>query len=122
MAAGAWPACMTLAMGTPARPMSPPPTVLSVPAWPQPPRTHTQPCTHAPPTTPACPALHGPPRPASPQVRWKVSTQTSDIFGAGTDAKVWVQLHGPTGMLNGAEVALDRWVVAGGRGAHCACG
>lgn len=41
------------------------------------------------------------------QVRWQVTTQTSDIFGAGTDAKVWVQVHGPNGMLNGAEIALD---------------
>ncbi len=41
------------------------------------------------------------------QVRWKVTTQTSNIFGAGTDAKVWVQLHGPNGMLNGAEISLD---------------
>ncbi|KAG2450199.1 hypothetical protein HYH02_000301 [Chlamydomonas schloesseri] len=41
------------------------------------------------------------------KVRWKVATQTSDIFGAGTDAKVWVRVWGPNGMLNGAEIALD---------------
>lgn len=41
------------------------------------------------------------------QARWKVATQTSDIFGAGTDAKVWVRVWGPNGMLNGAEISLD---------------
>ncbi|KAG2499991.1 hypothetical protein HYH03_002273 [Edaphochlamys debaryana] len=41
------------------------------------------------------------------KLRWKIATQTSDIFGAGTDAKVWVQVHGPLGLLNGAEIYLD---------------
>ncbi|PNH12713.1 Lipoxygenase y domain-containing protein 1 [Tetrabaena socialis] len=41
------------------------------------------------------------------KVRWKVTTHTADVFGAGTDAKAFVQLHGPGGMLNGAEIALD---------------
>ncbi|GFR41097.1 hypothetical protein Agub_g1741 [Astrephomene gubernaculifera] len=41
------------------------------------------------------------------KIRWKVTTQTSDVFGAGTDANVWVQVYGPNGMLNGAEIALD---------------
>ncbi|KXZ56858.1 hypothetical protein GPECTOR_1g774 [Gonium pectorale] len=41
------------------------------------------------------------------KVRWKVSTQTGSMFGAGTDAKVWVQVYGPNGLLNGAEISLD---------------
>lgn len=41
------------------------------------------------------------------QVRWKVRTHTSDIMGAGTNAQVWVQLHGPTGLLSGSRIELD---------------
>ncbi|GLC44364.1 hypothetical protein PLESTF_000049800 [Pleodorina starrii] len=41
------------------------------------------------------------------KVRWKISTQTSDLPFAGTDARVYVQVYGPNGLLNGAETSLD---------------
>lgn len=34
-------------------------------------------------------------------------TQTGNMFGAGTDAPVFIQVWGPNGMLGGAEIYLD---------------
>ncbi|KAG1672531.1 hypothetical protein FOA52_002840, partial [Chlamydomonas sp. UWO 241] len=41
------------------------------------------------------------------KVTWRVTTQTSNIFGAGTDANVFIKLWGPAGMLGGSEINLD---------------
>lgn len=41
------------------------------------------------------------------QVQWKFATQTSDLMFAGTDARVYVQVHGSKGMLGGSEISLD---------------
>jgi len=41
------------------------------------------------------------------QSKWRVTTQTGNLFGAGTDATVSVQIWGPKGMLGGSEIPLD---------------
>ncbi|KAJ9526209.1 hypothetical protein QJQ45_009677 [Haematococcus lacustris] len=41
------------------------------------------------------------------QLQWKVVTQTGSMFGAGTDAPVFIQVWGPQGMLGGSEQHLD---------------
>lgn len=41
------------------------------------------------------------------QVRFKITTVTSNVFGAGTDAPVFITIQGPTGMLGLGEIALS---------------
>ena len=50
-----------------------------------------------PPYLPSCPW----------QVQWRVVTQTSNLFGAGTDASIMLQVWGPNGILGGSEICLD---------------
>ncbi|GFH12272.1 uncharacterized protein HaLaN_07922, partial [Haematococcus lacustris] len=43
----------------------------------------------------------------APDKAWKVVTQTGSMFGAGTDAPVFIQVWGPQGLLGGSEQHLD---------------